>query len=351
MKVLVTGGAGYIGSHVVKALGEKNHEVVVIDNLSTGFHESILYGTFYQEDLLNNDKIKEIIDKEKPDAVMHFAGSIVVPESVQNPLKYFQNNVVASLKLLQSLSDSVKYFIFSSTAAVYGLPEVIPAGEETPLAPINPYGSTKAVVEGMLADHASASSLRYVALRYFNVAGADPDSQLGEKKKDASHLITRVVRTACGIYPEIEVYGTDYDTPDGTCIRDYIHVTDLADAHLAALDYLASGGKSDIFNCGYGRGASVKEVIETAKEVTGLPIPVVYQGRRPGDSPALTANVDKIKSTLNWKPRYNDLQTIIHTAFNWEKIKITEGQYFVQATDTEKEFYRRITFDNPNTAG
>jgi UDP-glucose 4-epimerase len=319
-KILVTGGAGYIGSHVVKLLGKKGFDIIVVDNLSTGHKESVLYGTLVQGDLKDFDFIDRVFKSYKIDAVMHFAAYIQVGESVEKPLKYYENNTCNALNLFKAmLKNSVNKFIFSSTAAVYGIPEEIPVKEDAPLLPINPYGESKVCVEKFLRDLSFAGDLDYVALRYFNVAGADPEGELGQKYKEATHLITRCLKTAKGEFPKLEIYGTDYDTPDGTCIRDYIHVNDLGAAHIDAVEYLLHGGESNIFNLGYGYGYSVKEVVDTAKKVTGINFKTVETGRRAGDPPALTANSTKIKETLKWSPKYNDLEFIIKTAWEWEK--------------------------------
>lgn len=319
MRILVTGGAGYIGSHVVKALGEKNYEVVTYDNLSTGNSWAILYGDLVISDLSNKEDIKKVIDLFKPDAVMHFAAHIVVPESVIDPLKYYKNNVSNTLTLLDVLLESgINKFIFSSTAAVYGIPERIPVTEEESLKPINPYGESKKMVEMILKDMSNAYNFKYVSLRYFNVAGADSNGRIGQAYRESTHLITRALKTAKGKFEKLYIYGTDYPTPDGTCIRDYIHVDDLAEAHLIALEYLIRGGTSDIFNCGYGHGYSVREVIDAAKKITGINFPVEETERRLGDPPILIADVNKIKRILKWEPKYDDLEYIIRTAWNWE---------------------------------
>jgi UDP-glucose 4-epimerase len=322
-KIFVTGGAGYIGSHVVKALGEKGFEILVYDNLSTGHKEAVLYGKLIQGDLADKDFLYKVLEEYKPDAVMHFAASIEVAESVKKPLKYYRNNTANTLNLLEVMKDlGIKNFIFSSTAAVYGNPQEIPIKESAPLNPINPYGQSKAFVEGILKDLALAdSSFRYVSLRYFNVAGADPEGRIGQSYKNATHLITRALKTAKGEYEKLYIFGTDYPTPDGTCIRDFIHVDDLAEAHVLALEYLLEGGNSDIFNCGYGHGYSVKEVVEAAKKVTGIDFPVEETGRREGDPAALVADSSRLKEKLGWKPKYDDLEFIIKTAWNWEKNK------------------------------
>jgi UDP-glucose 4-epimerase len=256
----------------------------------------------------------------KPEAVVHFAAYIQVEESVREPLKYYRNNVANTLNLLESMrANGVGRFIYSSTAAVYGIPEHIPVRETAPLLPINPYGMTKVMIERLLADLAAATDFRYAALRYFNVAGADSGGQLGQAYREATHLITRALKTAHGEFSKLFIYGTDYPTPDGTCIRDYIHVDDLADAHVKALDHLARTGRSAVMNCGYGSGYSVKEVVETAKRVTGIDFPVEETGRRAGDPPALVADSSRLMEATGWKPRYNDLEYIIRTAWEWEK--------------------------------
>ncbi len=318
--VLVTGGAGYIGSSVVKALGEAGYQVVTYDNLSTGHEWAVLYGELVVADIGDKDRLHAVFERYRPQAVMHFAAHIVVPESVRNPLKYYRNNTVNAVNLVEAcLRFGVKNFVFSSSAAVYGIPQEIPVREEAPLAPINPYGQSKAMVERILTDCAKAHPFRYVSLRYFNVAGADTQAKIGQVSPEPTHLIVRALKTAMGQIDRLEIYGTDYPTPDGTCIRDYIHVEDLSRAHLLALEYLLSGGESVIFNCGYGQGYSVREVVEKAKEVTGVDFPVVEAGRRPGDPPVLVAESSKIRRMLGWKPRYHDLGFIIETAWEWEK--------------------------------
>ncbi|MGB9711217.1 MAG: UDP-glucose 4-epimerase GalE [Thermodesulfovibrio sp.] len=320
IKVFVTGGAGYIGSHVVKMLGERGYSVLTYDNLSFGHREAVLYGKLIVADLSDRQTLKQTIKEYKPDAVMHFAASIVVPESVKEPVKYYRNNFCNTLNLVEAcLEHGVKNFIFSSSAAVYGIPEKCPVNEDAPINPINPYGHSKAMVERMLHEVAQTSDFRYVSLRYFNVAGADGSGRLGQRRKDATHLITVAVKTALGKRPYLEIYGTDYPTEDGTCIRDYIHVDDLADAHILVLDYLLQGGKSDIFNCGYGHGYSVREVVEATKKVTGVDFKVIETGRRDGDPPELVAESTKLKNSLGWQPRYDDLHYIIKTAYEWER--------------------------------
>ncbi len=320
MRVLVTGGAGYIGSHVVKALGERGHEVVTYDNLSYGHREAVLYGRVVVGDLNDIQCLRRVFQEFRPGAVMHFAALIVVPESVREPLRYYSNNFCNTLNLLKvCLEEGVERFIFSSTAAVYGIPGVMPVKEGAPLNPINPYGWSKVMVERALSDISRINNFRYVSLRYFNVAGADPLARIGQWRKDATHLITVSVRTALGKRPYLEIYGTDYPTPDGTCIRDYIHVEDLADAHIVALEYLADGGPSNVFNCGYGHGYSVREVVEVVKRVTGSNFTVKEVGRREGDPPELVADSSRLKMIMNWQPRYDDLAFIVKTAYEWER--------------------------------
>jgi UDP-glucose 4-epimerase len=296
VKVLVTGGAGYIGSHVVKALGERGHDIVVYDNLSTGREWAVLFGKLVKGDLSDKILLGKVIKEFSPDAVMHFAALIRVEESVKQPLSYYRNNTVNTLNLLEMLKENnIKHFIFSSTAAVYGIPEKIPVDESTPLCPINPYGASKVVVEQILKDLSAADNFKYIALRYFNVAGADPQGRLGQAYKESTHLITRAMKTAKGEFKELSIFGTDYPTEDGTCIRDYIHVDDLATAHVLALEYLQDGGGIRILNCGYGHGYSVKEVVKTVKEVTQIDFKTKNMGRRAGDPPSLVADSSLLK--------------------------------------------------------
>jgi UDP-glucose 4-epimerase len=325
MRVLVTGGAGYIGSHVVKKLGEQGHEVCTFDNLSTGNRWAVLSGDLVVADLADADAIRNVVRSFRPEAVMHFAASIVVSESVAEPLKYYVNNTVNTLNLLRVLrEEKIGTFIFSSTAAVYGMPGHMPIDENAPLNPINPYGTSKMMTELVLRDCAAADpSFRYIALRYFNVAGADPESRIGQAYAAPTHLITRGLKTARGVYPRLQIFGSDYATPDGTCIRDYIHVDDLANAHLLALNHLSSGADSNIFNCGYGHGFSVREVVEVIKEVTGVMFMVEETDRRAGDPALLIADSAKIVTVLGWQPMYDDLRSIVKTAWEWEK-KLTE---------------------------
>ncbi len=320
-RVFVTGGAGYIGSHVVLALGEAGHEVLTYDNLSTGHREAVLHGELVIGDLADREHLRRTVREFRPDAVLHFAASIEVAESVAKPLKYYRNNTANALNLLETVREAgIGKYIFSSTAAVYGTPASLPVMEQAPQQPINPYGTSKMISERFLADLAVAEgSFRYVALRYFNVAGADPDIRLGQDYANPTHLITRALKTALGIYPQLQVFGTDYPTPDGTCIRDYIHVADLARAHLDALGFLNGGGASRIYNCGYGHGFSVREVIEAARRVTGIDFRVEDAPRRQGDPAELVAGSGLIRSELGWQPRHDDLEFILRTAWEWEK--------------------------------
>ncbi|MBI4823982.1 MAG: UDP-glucose 4-epimerase GalE [Nitrospirae bacterium] len=319
MKILVTGGAGYIGSNVVKVLGEMGHEIVVYDNLSTGHEWAVLYGKLIKGDLKDKTLLDAVIEAFRPQVVMHFAASIDVKESVKAPLKYYRNNAVNTLNLLEVVvENNIKNFVFSSSAAVYGIPETIPVSEGAIVNPISPYGRSKVLVEGMLRDLSQASEFNYVSLRYFNVAGAEPELRIGQAYKEPTHLITKTLKTANGQYDKLLIFGSDYPTPDGTCIRDYIHVSDLAQAHILSLSYLSEGGKSRVFNCGYGYGYSVKEVISTVRAVTGRDFMVQESQRRHGDPPSLVADCMRLKRELNWCPLFDDLEYIIETAWGWE---------------------------------
>jgi len=319
VKVFVTGGAGYIGSHVVKALGGEGHEILVYDNLSTGHDWAVLSGRLVQGDLADPVFLNRAMGEFRPDAVIHFAASIQVEESVRKPLSYYRNNVANTLNLLDAMTENgVEFLVYSSTAAVYGIPEKMPVHETAELKPINPYGASKMMIERVLADLASSRDFAYVALRYFNVAGADPDGAIGQAYKEATHLITRALKTARGESQKLSIFGTDYPTPDGTCIRDYIHVNDLAAAHLRALDYLRKSHAAGQMNCGYGHGFSVKEVVAAAKRVTGVDFRVEEAARRPGDPPALTADSSLLREKTGWAPQYDDLDFIVRTAWNWE---------------------------------
>lgn len=319
--VLVTGGAGFIGSHVVLALGDAGRRVVVLDNLSTGRRAAVPAGVpLIEGDAGDRATVGRILQEHRIGTVMHFAGSIVVPESVERPLDYYRNNTAGSLALIDAcVQAGVGRFIFSSTAAVYGMPERMPIDEDTPPRPINPYGQSKLMTELMLRDAASAYGLRHVVLRYFNVAGADPAGRSGQSSRVATHLLKIAAQAATGRREEIQVYGDDYPTPDGTCIRDYIHVSDLASAHVAALRHLEAGGGNETLNCGYGRGYSVREVLEVVEAVLGRSLRIRTVDRRAGDPPELVAGVDRIHRTLDWTPRFADLRTIVRTALDWEE--------------------------------
>ncbi len=316
--ILVVGGAGYIGSHMVKELISHGREVVILDNLTTGHRESVLDGEFIKGDLGDENLLHRIFKTYPIHTVMHFAAFSLVGESVQFPLKYFENNVAKTITLLKvMLEHGIKCFIFSSSAAVYGEPEEIPISENSPVRPTNPYGASKLMVEDILQKCDKAHGLRYISLRYFNAAGADETGTMGENHNPESHLIPLVLKAAKGEKKNITVFGTDYPTKDGTCIRDYIHVTDLSQAHLLAMDALENGESSNIYNLGNSHGCSVKEVIETAVQVTGRQIPVVEGPRRLGDPAILVAGSEKIKKELGWQPKFHDLKTILKTAWQW----------------------------------
>jgi UDP-glucose 4-epimerase len=320
--VLVTGGAGYIGSHAVLALKDAGWRVAVIDDLSTGTRSVVPDGVpFFQGSIAERVLVDSIIDELEIGAIMHFAGSIVVPESVEQPLKYYANNTLASHALISAAVDAgVKYILFSSTAAVYGAPDRVPVVEDDPKLPINPYGASKLMTERMLEDASAAHPFNYGALRYFNVAGADPQGRAGQVGKGSTHLIKIAVEAAVGKRDHVAVYGSDYPTPDGTCIRDYIHVSDLAAAHVAALDWLtAHPGENLVLNCGYGRGLSVLEVLNAVDKANGSPVERVMEGRRAGDPPALVAGNQRLLETLDWRPAYADIDRIVGDALAWER--------------------------------
>jgi UDP-glucose 4-epimerase len=322
LPVLVTGGAGYIGSHAVLALKDAGFPVVVIDNLTTGFRWAVPADVpFVQADIADESALDQICAQHGIGAILHFAGSIIVPESVENPLKYYLNNTVKSRTLIESaVRNNVRHILFSSTAAVYGIPEIVPVAEDAPIAPINPYGASKRMTELMLADCALAYGFNYAALRYFNVAGADPGGRTGQSTKNATHLIKVAVEAALGKRPKVQVFGTDYPTPDGTGVRDYIHVSDLAAAHVEALKHLIAEPKASFTaNCGYSRGFSVQEVLDSVDRVTNQKIVRELGPRRAGDPAELVADNRRILSLLDWKPQHQDLDFIVKTAHAWER--------------------------------
>lgn len=321
--VLVTGGAGYIGSHTSHRLVEAGFGVIVLDNLYSGHPWAVPEkATFVRGDAGDAGLVRELIRRHAIDAVVHFAGHVIVPESVKDPLKYYRNNVAVSRDLVEAcIAEGVGQFVFSSSAAVYGIPDRSGAiGEDAALAPINPYGRTKLMVEWMLEDAARAfPSFRYVALRYFNVAGARLDGALGQATRDSTHLIKIASEAACGLRDRVSIFGTDYPTPDGTCVRDYIHVEDLARAHIDALEYLRRDGASRVLNCGYGKGYSVREILKVAHEVSRVDFPIVEATRRAGDPPSLVADARRIRDVLGWTPRHDDIRAICESAVRWER--------------------------------
>lgn len=318
--ILVAGGAGYIGSHVAKRLHERGYRPVVLDNLERGHRWAARWGTFVEGDLADGALLRETLLAHDIRAVLHFAAYAYVGESVREPAKYYRNNVANTLSLLEAMVEvESEALIFSSTCATYGEPSSVPITEDHPQNPVNPYGRTKLVVEGMLRDFETAHRLRHVSLRYFNAAGADPEGELGEVHDPETHLIPLLFDVALGKRPHVAIFGTDYPTPDGTCIRDYIHVTDLADAHVLALEHLLGGGESRVYNLGNGAGYSVREVIEGVRRVTGHPIPVLEARRRWGDPGVLVGSAAKIRAELGWTPRYPDLDAILETAWQWQK--------------------------------
>ncbi|BAZ45464.1 UDP-glucose 4-epimerase [Chondrocystis sp. NIES-4102] len=323
MAILVTGGAGYIGSHSVLKLQEEGYEVVVLDNLVYGHQdivENVLKAKLIVGDTSDRTLLKQVFSEHQIEAVMHFAAYAYVGESVTKPAKYYQNNVVGTLTLLEEMLEaSIKKFIFSSTCATYGVPQAIPITEDQPQHPINPYGATKLMVERILQDFSVAYDFRSVCLRYFNAAGADPQGRIGEDHNPETHLIPLILQTALGHREAISIYGTDYDTPDGSCIRDYIHVNDLAQAHFLALKYLLADGGTDVFNLGNGNGFSVKEVIDTARKITGKEIKAIECDRRPGDPPSLVGSGEKARTILGWQPQYSDIEAIVTHAWQWHQ--------------------------------
>ncbi len=327
-KILVTGGAGYIGSHVVKLLGERDEDIIVLDNLCTGNAEAVVSGELVVGNTGDKDLLNKLFSEHDIDTVMHFAAHTIVPESVENPLKYYGNNTCNTRTLLEACQNhKVKHFIFSSTAATYGTPaNSDTCSEQTATAPINAYGMSKLMSEMMLQDLGTACDMTHVILRYFNVAGSDPDGRIGQSTPKATLLIKVAAEVALGKRESLQVFGTDYDTPDGTGVRDYIHVTDLASAHLASLDYLRKNGDSTLMNCGYGHGFSVREVIDAVERVHGEKLNVIEQPRRAGDPPTLIASVDKIHATLDWTPQLDDIDKIVETSLAWER-KLMDRQH------------------------
>ena len=318
--ILVTGGAGYIGSHVVRQLGANGEDVITLDNLSTGFEAAVTAGKLIIGDTGDAALLDRIFETHSIDTVMHFAAHTIVPESVADPLKYYRNNTANSRTLLErSQAHGVKHVVFSSTAAVYGVPPDGKASEASPTRPINPYGSSKLMTEWMLRDLAAAGGPSYVVLRYFNVAGCEPSGTIGQSTPRATLLVKVACEAAVGARPGVCIFGTDYPTPDGTGLRDYIHVEDLATAHLDALGYLRKGGKSTTLNCGYGHGFSVREVLAAVEKVNGTALHITEEPRRPGDPPELVAVARKIRTVLGWEPRYDDLETIVRTSLEWER--------------------------------
>jgi UDP-glucose 4-epimerase len=318
--ILVTGGAGYIGSHVARQLTEARARVVVLDNLSTGFRQAVLDATFVSGDSGDRKLVSELLTTHGIDTVMHFAAHTVVPESVADPLKYYGNNTCSTRNLLECCArHGVRKFVFSSTAAVYGIPAGGIAAEDSPTAPINPYGTSKLMSEWMLRDLGAAGGPRYVILRYFNVAGSDPHGRIGQSTRAATLLTKVACEAAVGKRPAVAIFGTDYPTPDGTGVRDYIHVEDLADAHLRALAYLSDGGASVTLNCGYGHGYSVREVLAMVEKVAGRRLQIREEPRRAGDPPTLIARADKVRGLLDWTPRYDDLEAIVSSSLEWER--------------------------------
>lgn len=320
MKIMVTGGAGYIGSHVVKALGKLGHELVIYDNLSTGHARSVPDGRLVVADLADKSLLDLVVGEFRPDTVIHFTATIQVEEQVWDPPAYYWRNVRNTMNLLQSmLNHGVRSLVFSSSAAVYGFPETIPVAETAPLAPINSYGTLKEMLENILRDLAEIEEFHFASLRYFNVAGADPDGELGQTWAEATHLITRALNAARGESANLSIFGTDYPTPDGTCIRDYIHVTDLAQAHVRVLERLLETGTSEVFNCGYGHGYSAQEVADAARRVSGINFSVKEAGRRPGNPAALFVDCSRLKNSTGWVPRHDDLDFITRSAWEWDK--------------------------------
>lgn len=324
MKILVTGGAGYIGSHACKLLAQHGHEPIVYDNLSRGNKWAVKWGPLEIGDILDKDKLDAVLKKYKPEAVMHFAALAYVGESVREPMLYYKNNVAGSINLLEAvIENGIRKFIFSSTCATYGIPNEIPITENHPQSPINPYGNSKMMIEKILKDYSQAGLIDYVALRYFNAAGADPEGEIGEMHDPETHLIPQIIYNALGITDSIKIFGTDYPTKDGTCVRDYIHVSDLADAHLRALDFLDHHNGGYAFNLGNKKGYSIKEVLRVVKDLSNEKLKIIEENRRDGDPPVLVGDYKLAKSRLKWEPKYN-LKTIIETAWKWYSINTTQ---------------------------
>lgn len=323
--ILVTGGAGYIGSHTVQQLLARGESVVVLDNLSTGFRQSVPGVTFVEGDVGDQQRVSALLREHAVHTVIHFAAHTIVPESVSDPLKYYGNNTCQTRSLLAACSaHGVKHFVFSSTAAVYGIPESGLATEDARLAPINPYGTSKLMSEWMLRDLGAATDLRYVVLRYFNVAGSDPQGRIGQSTRKATLLVKVACEASVGRREAVSIFGTDYPTPDGTGVRDYIHVVDLADAHLLAVDYLRNGGQSQTLNCGYGHGYSVRQVLDSVQRVSGAPLKILEMPRRAGDPPSLVASSGRIREVLGWVPRLDNLDDIVASSLNWERRQLDD---------------------------
>jgi UDP-glucose 4-epimerase len=318
--ILVTGGAGYIGSHTVLQLRARGEQVVVLDNLSTGFRQAVIDAPLVVAEVGDREQVLAVIRRYGVDTVMHFAAHTIVPESVRDPLKYYGNNTCSTRNLLEVCNETgIRHVVFSSTAAVYGIPNGDYAEESTPTVPINPYGTSKLMSEWMLRDLSLATDLRHVVLRYFNVAGSDPSGRIGQSTRLATLLVKVACEASVGKRPHVSIFGTDYPTPDGTGVRDYIHVEDLATAHLAALDYLRKGGESSTFNCGYGHGYSVREVLDAVQRVSGKPLTIREEPRREGDPPVLVARAERVRSVLGWQPKLDNLETIVRTSLGWEE--------------------------------
>lgn len=323
--ILVTGGAGYIGSHVLLQLQERGERVVALDNLYTGFRQAVRTAPLVIGDVGNRELVAQVLKEHDVDTVMHFAANTIVPESVRDPLKYYGNNTSAARNLIEvCMQHGVRKLVFSSTAAVYGIPAGGIASEDSTLCPINPYGTSKLMTEWILRDLSAVTDFRYVSLRYFNVAGSDPEGRIGQATRKATLLVKVACEAVVGKRPHVSVYGSDYDTPDGTGVRDYIHVSDLAGAHLAALDYLRAGGASAVCNCGYGHGYSVREVLDSVQRVAGTRLNIKEESRREGDPPTLVARAERVRSLLGWQPRLDDLDAIVDSSLRWERKLVQE---------------------------